>query len=126
MKINKISLLVCIITPLSIYAQKTSDYKFLIEGQYNTRIYEKFERREGTKIYMWNKIEETFENSPGIAFTEYYIQINCDTKTSILKSSITHWRDKTVQKLDDLSNKEISITDPKSVPGLLYKNYCRK
>ncbi|SEW40305.1 hypothetical protein SAMN05421841_2691 [Chryseobacterium wanjuense] len=115
-----------IFTSFSIYAQKTNEYKFLTKGQYNSKIYEKFETKDGDKVNLWHKVEESLENSPGIAFTEFYLQIDCKAKASILKTSITHWRDGTVQKLDDPSNKEVPITDLKSIPGLSYKKYCRK
>lgn len=113
-------------TSISIYAQKANEYKFLTKGQYDNKIYEKLESRDGNKVYLWHKIEESIEKNPAIAFTEFYVEINCNTKMSNLKSSITHWRDGTIQKLDDPSNKEVSITEPKSFLGLSYKNYCLK
>ncbi|MDR4893266.1 MULTISPECIES: hypothetical protein [unclassified Chryseobacterium] len=125
--ISKKSLFVIILlVSLSIYAQQINEYKFLTKGQYDSKIYEKLERKDGNKVYVWHKIEETIKNNPGIAFTEFYVQINCTTKMSVLKSSITHWRDGTVQKFDDSSNKEVPITDLTSFLGLSYKNRCVK
>lgn len=122
------SLLTIFILTISFFlkAQKTNEYKFLAKGQYDTKIYEKLEKKVGNKVYLWHKIEETIENNPGIAFTEFYVQINCDTKMSILKSSTNHWRDGTIQKFDDSSNKEVAITEDKSFLGLSYKNHCVK
>lgn len=113
-------------TSISIYAQKTNEYRFLAKGQYDSKIYEKLERKDGNKVYLWHKIEETMENNPGIAFTEFHVQINCNTKMSILKSSVTHWRDGTVQKFDDPFNKEVPITDLNSFLGVSYVNHCVK
>ncbi|SFN92554.1 hypothetical protein SAMN05421594_4742 [Chryseobacterium oleae] len=126
MRRNNIILLFFSLFSLSIYSQKTNEYKFLVKGEYDSKIYEKLESNAGDKVYLWHKIEETKENDPGIEFIEFYVQINCSAKTSILKSSITHWRDGAIQKFDDPSNKEIPITDPKSIPGISYKNHCKK
>ncbi|MDQ0065130.1 hypothetical protein [Chryseobacterium lathyri] len=113
-------------TFISMYAQKENEYRFLAKGQYDSKIYEKSDSKDGNEVYLWHKIQETIENNPGIAFTEFYVQINCNTKMSILKSSITHWRDGTVQKLDDPSNKGVPIIDLKSFLGLSYMNHCVK
>ncbi|GAA4155340.1 hypothetical protein GCM10022217_13420 [Chryseobacterium ginsenosidimutans] len=126
MKKDKILITIGFFTSLLAYAQKTNEYKFLASDTNKNKIYEKFERRDGNKVCIWNKIEETFENDPSTEFTEYYLQINCDTKTSVLKKLIIHWRDGNIEKHDDPSNKEVSITDSKSIPGLLYQNHCIK
>ncbi len=70
------------------YAQKDIEYKFLTNNQYKNKIYEKFERQEGDKIYVWHNEEQAFENDPSTAFTEYYLQIDCKAKTSVLKTII--------------------------------------
>lgn len=126
MKNRSLSILFILTISFSLKAQKTNEYKFLTKGQYDSKIYEKLESKDGNKVYLWYKIEETIKNNPGIAFTEFYVQINCDTKVSILKSSTTHWRDGTIQKFDDSSNKEVPITEYKSLIGLSYKNHCTK
>lgn len=128
MKKDKILITIAFFTSLLTYAQKTNEneYKFLANDTNKNKIYEKFESKNGNNIYIWNKIEETFENDPSTEFTEYYLQINCDTKISILKKLIIHWRDGNIEKHDDTSNQEVPITDSQSIPGLLYKNYCTK
>ncbi|SEN12682.1 hypothetical protein SAMN05421856_1252 [Chryseobacterium taichungense] len=125
MKINKIIILFIIFCSISIYAQK-EEYKFLINDNYGNKIYEKLESKTGNKVYVWQKIEESFENDPSTAFTEYYLQINCESKTSILKELIIHWRDGNIEKHNDPSNKEVPINNMESLPGLSYKKYCTK
>ncbi|MDQ0065134.1 hypothetical protein [Chryseobacterium lathyri] len=111
-----------------IYAQNTNEYKFLFEGQHNSKIYSKFESKEGNKIKLWYKIEETKENNPGVAFTEYYLQVNCEEKTYMLNTSTTYWRDGTIQKIDPPGGipKIVAITESGSIAGITYQNYCRK
>lgn len=123
---KKIILVISFLISFLFYAQKNNEYKFLADGSYDSKIYGKFESKNGNKIYIWNKIEETFENDPSTEFIEYYFQINCDTKISILKKLIIHWRDGNIEKHDDTSNQEVPIKDLKSIPGLLYKTYCTK
>lgn len=126
MKKQRLLLTVILFTSSLIYAQKTNEYKFLTNDRYKNKIYEKFESKVGNKVYVWQKIEETFKNNPSTSFTEYYLQINCDAKTSILKKLIIHWRDGNIEKHNDNSPKEVPITDLKSKPGLSYQNHCIK
>lgn len=116
---------ICFFTFLSVYAQKSKEYKFLTNDQFKNKTYEKFESKEGNKINIWHKVEETLKNDPSTAFTEYYLQIDCKAKTSILKTVIIHWRDGNIQKLDDIP-KEVPIINLKSIIGLSYQNHCTK
>jgi hypothetical protein len=121
---NKLLLTTCCFSSILILSQK-NNYKYITEDQYKNKIYDKFESKEGDKITIWQKIEESLENNPSTAFTEYNLQIDCKAKTSILKTVVIHWRDGNIQKLDD-SPKEIPITNPNSIIGLSYQNHCRK
>lgn len=116
-----------LLSPL-ISAQKTNEYKFLFEGQYNSKIYSKFESIEGNMVKIWYKIEDTLENDPGTAFTEYYLHVNCKTKTYMLNFSSTCRRDGTIQKVDppDGIPKIFPIAEPNSIAGITYQNYCIK
>lgn len=125
MKNKSLLIFFSLIISLSLKAQKTNEYKFLSEGQYNSKIYEKLESKTENKVYVWHKIENTLENDPSTEFTEYYLQINCDTKKSVLKKLIIHWRDGSIEKHDDSSGKEVPI-DQKSILELSYQNHCRK
>lgn len=123
MKKSKLLFIIWFFTSLLTYAQKTNEYKFLTEGQYNSKIYEKLESKIENQVYVWHKIENTLENDPSTEFTEYYLQINCETKKSALKKLIIHWRDGSVEKHDDSLGKEVPI-DQKSILELSYQNHC--
>ena len=127
MKINKALVVFCGLTSLSTYAQKTNEYKFLFEGLHNSKVYSKFESKDGDKIKVWYKIEETIESSPGISFTEYYLQVDCKAKTYMLNGSTNYWRDGTVQKVDPPNApKVVPIVEPNSIAGITYQKYCVK
>ena len=125
MKESKLLFIIWFFISILTYAQKSNEYKFLSEGQYNSKIYEKLESKSENKVYVWHKIENTLENDPSTEFTEYYLQIKCDSKTSVLKKLIIHWRDGSIEKHDDSSDKEVPI-DQKSILELSYQNHCIK
>ncbi|MCY1663858.1 hypothetical protein [Chryseobacterium sp. SL1] len=118
--------IICSFASCLVYSQKSDKYEFLASDSYKNKIYEKLSSKDGNKVYVWQKIENTFENDPSTAFTEYYIQINCDVKTSSLKRLIIHWRDGNIEKHEDKSNEQVLITDKKSIIGLSYENHCKK
>ncbi|AZA86439.1 hypothetical protein EG349_06390 [Chryseobacterium shandongense] len=128
MKMNKLLVFFCGLISLFGYSQSINEYKFLMQDQYNSKIYRKFESKEGDTVKIWYKIENTIENDPGVAFTEYYLQVNCNSKTYILNTSTTYWRDGTVQKVDPPSGvpKIIPISEPNSIAGITYQNHCKK
>lgn len=87
-----------------------------------TTVYKKGLREKGNKVNVWNKIKKFFENNPVNSIYRDFCLDKLSNKKSVLQSSITYCRNGTIQKSNNSSNNEVSMRDPKSIPGLLYEN----
>lgn len=122
---NKILLIICFFPSILVFSQKNNNYKYVTEDQHKNKIYEKFESLENNHLKIWQKFEFTLKNDPSTDHIEYFLNMDCMKKSSVIKSIIIHWRDGNIEKLNKPSREEI-ITNPNSVLGGILQRHCRK
>ena len=80
------------------------------------------------EFFYWFKIENTFENDPGISKSEYYVNAKCSDKSTAMLSYSNDWRKDDEDDGIYVIPKEKIIYVPSSKNNKIYflfKKHCK-